>query len=134
MNPPAATFNWRKQILLYSIMIMLAGLLFSRMILSSALIVFIFVALVHRNFLSQLKDFLSAPVLWSMTILFFIPLASGLWSEDLGNWSEIMRIKLPLLLLPICFVGLKKIGFSDWEKIGWAFIVLILIGSGWSFY
>ena len=134
MNQPATVFNWRKEVLLYSIMIMIAGLLFSRWLLSSALIVFILASFVHKNFLQQLKELFSSPFLWSMTVLFFIPLVSGLWSEDLAHWSRIMRIKLPLLLLPICFAGLKEFRFRDWEKIGWSFIILMLLGSGWSIF
>jgi O-antigen ligase len=134
MNQPATAFNWRKEVLQYSIMIMLAGLLFSRLLLSSALIVFVLVCLIHKNFLQQLKEFFSSPVLWSMTILFFIPFISGLWSEDSEHWSRIMRIKLPLLLLPLCFAGLKEFKFKDWEKIGGTFMILMLIGSGWSIY
>jgi len=134
MNQPATAFNWRKEVLLYSIMIMIAGLLFSRWLLSSALIVFILASFVHKNFLQQLKELFSSPFLWSMTVLFFIPLVSGLWSEDLAHWSRIMRIKLPLLLLPICFAGLKEFRFRDWEKIGWSFIILMLLGSGWSIF
>jgi O-antigen ligase len=132
MNQPAAVFNWRKEVLLYSIVIMIAGLLFSRLLLSSAIIVFILVSFIHKNFLQQLKEFFSSPVLWSMTVLFLIPLVSGLWSEDLAHWSRIMRIKLPLLLLPVCFAGLQDFRFKDWEKIGWSFIILILLGSSWS--
>ena len=132
MNQPAAVFNWRKEVLLYSIVIMIAGLLFSRLLLSSAIIVFILVSFIHKNFLQQLKEFFSSPVLWSMTALFFIPLVSGLWSEDLAHWSRIMRIKLPLLLLPVCFAGLQDFRFKDWEKIGWSFIILMLLGSAWS--
>src|SRR6185369_12707418 len=134
MNQPATALNWRKEILLYSILIMLAGLLFSRVLLSSALIIFILVSFIHKDFLQQLKEFFSSPLPWSMSLLFFIPLVSGLWSEDSAHWSRMMRIKLPLLLLPLCFAGLKEFRFRDWEKIGWAFILMILIGSGWSIF
>ena len=133
MNQTAA-INWRKEILLYSMVIMMIGLLYSRMLLSSSLFIFIFFSIVHKNFLQQLRVFFSSPMLWSMTILFFIPLLSGLWSQDLAHWSRIMRIKLPLLLLPICFAGLKDFRFRDWEKIAWGFTIIMLSGSGWSIF
>jgi len=133
MNQTAA-LNWRKEILVYSMMIMIAGLLFSRLVLSAGLFVFIPASLLHKNILRQFKDFFSSPVLWSMTILFFIPLITGLWSDDMAHWSRIMRIKLPLLLLPVCFAGLKDLSFKDWEKIAWAFLIVIFLGSCWSAY
>src|SRR5215471_14415155 len=114
MNQPTADLGWKKQLLILSMMLMLVGVLFSRLVLSSALILFVLVSLFHRDFFSQLKEFFSSPVLWSMSLLFFIPVLSGLWSDDLHKWSDIMRIKLPLLLLPICFAGLKNFTKYDW--------------------
>src|SRR5262249_32513089 len=80
MNQPAAGFDWRKQLMILSVMLMLAGMLFSRLVLSSALILFLLASILHREFISQLKEFFSSPVLWSMSLLFFIPLISGIWS------------------------------------------------------
>jgi O-antigen ligase len=134
MNQTVTVLNWRKEVLLYSIMIMLAGLLVSRLLLSSALISFFLVSFIHKSLLQQFKEFFSSPLFWSMTLLFFIPLVSGLWSEDLAHWSRIMRIKLPLLLLPLGFARLKEFRSGDWEKIGWAFMLLVFMGSAWSIY
>jgi O-antigen ligase len=127
-----ATASWRKWVLLFSMILMLAGVLFSRLVLSSALILFVIFSIVHSDFRSQLKEFFSSPVLWSMTVLFFIPLLSGLWSDDFQKWADMMRIKLPLLLFPVCFAGLKNFSSKDWEKLAWAFLLFLLIGCGWS--
>src|SRR5215212_6065210 len=93
--------DWRKTILLVSIIIMLSGLLFSRGLLSVGLIGFIVISIFHTGIIAQLKRFFRSPFLVCMTLLFFIPFISGLWSEDISRWSQIMRIKLPLLLLPV---------------------------------
>ena len=119
----------RRSLLLLSIIAMLAGLLFSRAMLSSALIVFVVVSLFHRHLLAQLKVFFSSPLLWSMSLLFLLPLISGLWSEDLHQWIQILRIKLPLFLLPFCFAYTgSNFSFKEWEKIAFVFLVLIFVG------
>lgn len=126
--------NWRKALIFICIVAMLTGLLFSRALLSSALIAFVLANLIHRNISYQLKIFLTSPVLWSMSLLFLLPFLSGLWSEDLQQWSHIARIKLPLLLLPICFARMNDLSFKDWEKIAFCFLLLIFSGVCWSLW
>ena len=128
------TSAWKKQALLFSMIIMLAGLLFSRALLSSSLFLFAALSLVHKNIRSQLIILFTSPFLWGMMILFLVPFISGLWSEDVSKWSQIMRIKLPLVLLPACFAGLNHFKYKDWEKIAWLFLLVISIGIGWSLY
>jgi O-antigen ligase len=126
--------GWRKPVILISMIIMLTGLLFSRALLSSGLIVFAAGCLVHRNILAQLRIFFASPFLWTMSLLFLLPLISGLWSEDISKWSQIIRIKLPLLLLPLCFAGLNNFKFKDWERISFAFLIIITGGICWSLW
>ena len=121
-------------IIFISTMVMLTGLLFSRALLSSGLIVFIVACLIHKNILIQLKVFFSSPFLWSMSLLFLLPLISGFWSENLLKWSQILRIKLPLLLLPVCFAGLDNFKFKDWKKISFVFLALITGSICWSLW
>ena len=124
----SAIDTWRKIILFISMVVMLAGLLFSRAILSSGLIVFTATCLIHKNIPGQLKTFLSSTFLWSMSLLFLLPLISGLWSEDISQWSQVIRIKLPLLLLPICFGAVNNFEFKNWERIAFAFLILVFGG------
>jgi len=124
----------RKMICLVSIMIMLAGLLFSRFLLSSGLIIFAVSCFVGQNVKNKMRSFVCSPILWSMSLLFLLPLLSGLWSEDTLKWSQILRIKLPLFLLPLSVAGFDDFEKEDWEKIAFAFLSLVLIGAGWSLW
>lgn len=134
IRPGPTVDRWRKLILILSMIAMLAGLLFSRALLSSGLIIFILLTLVHRNLQQQFGAFFSTVFLWSMSLLFFLPLISGLWSEDISGWIQILQIKLPLLLLPFCFAGIKNFKFSDWEKVAFSFLILISGGIGVSLW
>jgi hypothetical protein len=127
--PGKATIEqWRRIAFYLGIAAMLTGLLFSRALLSSGMIFFVVVSLFHSTILQQVKTFFASPFLWSMSLLFVLPVISGLWSEDLSQWSQILRIKLPLLLLPVCFAGEIKFESKDWENICYIFLVLIFGG------
>jgi hypothetical protein len=106
-------------------------------LLSSALIVFVAASIIHRQILSQLRDFVLSPLLWSMGLLFFLPLLSGLWSADLDQWARILRIKLPLFLLPICFAGNQNVNAKNWRTIAFSFLALVFAGicqSLWKYF
>jgi len=124
----------RKLIILISITVMLCGLMFSRILLSVGMLVFVVTCLVHRNITEQLKAFISSPFLWSMSLLFVLPLISGLWSENISKWSEIIRIKTPLVLLPVCFAGFNTFGYQDWRRVALIFLTIAFAGTGWSLW
>lgn len=45
-------------------------------------------------------------VLAVLVLLLFVPVASGLWSDDHGYWLERVRVRLPFLVLPWAFANL----------------------------
>src|ERR1043166_8306770 len=71
-----------------------------------------------------------------MSLLFLLPAISGLWSENVSQWLQILRIKLPLLILPVCFAGENNFKFKDWTKISFVFLVLMfgaICQSSWGY-
>jgi O-antigen ligase len=67
-----------------------------------------------------------------MSLLFFLPVLSGLWSQQEEQWTDIVRIKLPLFFMPLAFAS--PFGFSkrDWGKLIILFIVFVTTGTLWS--
>jgi hypothetical protein len=126
--------QWRTLAFYPGIAAMLTGLLFSRALLSSGMIFFVLVSLFHTTILQQVKTFFASPFLWSMSLLFALPAISGLWSDDLSQWSQVLRIKLPLLILPVCFAGEIKFKSKDWGNICYIFLILIFGGICWSLW
>ena len=123
--------HWRQKALFSSLLLMMVSVFISRAALSSSTILFVVLALVHKDFLSHTRRFF-ANVYWLFfSLLFFIPLISGLWSSDIGKWSDVVRIKLPLLFLPLAFAGEWKLTSKQWWIICWGFLAMIFVGCVW---
>jgi O-antigen ligase len=131
-DPIAAT--WRKQLLFYSIIAMMASLFLSRVMLSVSMMGFILFSFLHTDLKSHIRDFFSSPVLWGMSLLFFLPLISGLWSSDRPEWADMLRIKLSLLFLPLAFAGPFVFSERQWERLAHIFIALVTAGTIWSMF
>ncbi len=69
-----------------------------------------------------------------MSILFFLPLLSGLWSENQSQWIDIIRLKLPLLFLPLGFAGKFRLNFIQWYALALVFVSCLLLSSLWTFF
>lgn len=110
-----------------------AGLFFSRALLSVSMIAFIAASVLHLEVKQQGRDFLRNPLAVSMSVLFLVPLVSGLWSAGQSEWQTMMQVKLPLLLLPFAFAGLKTTDERDWQRLAVFFIGLTIGGTIWSF-
>jgi O-antigen ligase len=91
-----------------SILAMWAGMLWSRATLSFATLLFIMTALAMGSLRAKWEQYRREPALWGMSILFLIPLLSGLWSTDRQAWLQVMENKLPLLFIPCCIPALRN--------------------------
>lgn len=119
--------------------IMMAALFFSRAVLSLSMIAFVAFSFFHTGIKRQLFHFISSPLLWGMSLLFFIPFLSGLWSGDKKEWAEIVLIKLPLLMLPLAFAAppgsnWNQLQKKQWEKLGYFFILLVTAATCWCMF
>ena len=120
--------NW----IYWSMVLMLLTLFLSRAALSVSIIFFCLITILSKDFKHQLLLFLKSPLLLSISLLFFIPLISVLWSDDYQQWLAIIQLKLPFLFLPIAFAGNWKLTKLQWKNIFTVFIIVVLVGSTWS--
>lgn len=126
--------SWRSPIIFMLFVVMMAALFVSRAMLSVSMLVFVTVSFFHTDIKRHFYNFFSSPLLWGMSLLFFLPLLSGLWSEDKSEWADILRIKLPLLFLPVAFAGPLNLSKKQWDWLGYIFIGLVAAGSCWTMF
>jgi O-antigen ligase len=111
---------------------MLLSLFFSRALLSVSMFLFVAVSFFHLAVKAQFRQFFISPLLWGMSLLFFVPLLSGLWSEDLQAWRESLQVKLPLLFFPQAFASPFKLSCKQWEWLAFFFTGMITVATAWS--
>jgi O-antigen ligase len=126
--------GWRSQLIFILLATMMASLFISRPLLSVSMIAFAVVCFIHPQIKSQLRRFFATPLLWSMSLLFLLPLISGLWSEDKAQWLDIVRIKLPLLVMPLAFAAPFAFSSKQWNALAVFFILLITAATAWAMF
>lgn len=112
---------------------MVAGMLFSRGLLSVSMII-MFANALHPATLRENWERSRQNRFVLFSLLFFAAYAiSGFWSEDIPNWSRILQIKLPFLFLPFAFLGapLHKVKFQRYTIYG--ILITLLCGMAYSF-
>lgn len=124
--------GWKTTLQFAFIIIMFAGLFFSRFLLSAGMIGFIILCFLHVEIHIHLRNYLATPLLWGISLLFLIPLISGAWSEDKDRWLEIVKIKTPLLFLPLAFAGPIRINRTQWQLLAYIFIAFLLGSTIWT--
>lgn len=126
--------EWRIKAIFITIILMPGSLFISRAFLSVSLMLFIALTMIHPGVKMQWRTFLQTPLLAGTSLLFFIPLISGVWSTDTNEWLDVMVKKLPFLLLPLAFAGDWQLKEKNWLLIGYCFIVFTALACGWSLW
>jgi O-antigen ligase len=112
---------------IFSILSILVGMLFSEAAMSIGMMALTANAVFNRNIANNFRTFVQNRALVGLTLVFFIVLISGLWSENVDWWVNRVRMKLPFLLLPFAVVALpffdKKVyypilAFFFWLMVG----------------
>ncbi len=123
--------DWRTDAVFGGLLLMTMAAFVSRGALSVSIILFACFTLLHKNFFPQVKTFFKTPFLLSLSVLFFIPFVSGLWSNDTERWSDVVRLKLPLLFLPLAVAGRWQLSAKQWRIVALLFLFCVLAGCGW---
>ena len=124
--------EWRNPVIFLLLVLMTGSLFFSRALLSISMISFVAFSFFHSDWKGHLYQFFASPLLWSMSLLFFFPLLSGIWSEDRKAWLETLQVKLPLLFLPLAFASPFKLSHKQWGGLACFFIAFVTAGTIWS--
>jgi O-antigen ligase len=120
--------KWAGQWITLCLVLVSAGLLFSRALLSFASVLMIvpFFAGIKKN---SFQNRCLLPVL-----LIILPvLLSGLWSGDQQTWWNSVAIKAPLLTI-LLGVSSAKLSQKQWLLVAMAFVLFVSIGCSWSLY
>ena len=113
-----------------------AGLPLSVFLISVGLFVLAGNWLLERNFKQRLGSFVRDPLSMVLTSVYALHLVGVFWSEDLAEVIDELRIKLPLLLMPLLLFTSKMPSPKRIQDVLMLFVVATVFGSvlGYSNY
>lgn len=138
---PSPAMSWinRKNIELarcYLTLLMIAGvffgLVFSPPFISVGLISLVVLGLldplrgINPRWRERLPQTLRAPLFWAFAALYLLLLAGGWQTEDWAYYFERLRIKIPLLALPLIWPGLPELSRKQYGGIFGGFALFML--------
>ncbi len=111
----------------FSILLLLAGLLFSRALMSVGMMGLLLNALLNHELGANLRKFWGNKVLVAISSIFLLYLLSAPVSENTVWLLDRLRMKLPLLLMPFAVVAIPRMDKKVYFPILYGFFYLILI-------
>lgn len=109
---------FHRSVYLIAVILLLVGLLFSNAAVSIAVISLSVNWLIEGRIISKTKLFLKNPGAVLMVLFYLLHAVGVLWSEDIDYALKDLRIKLPLLALPVIFSSI------NWKEIGGIKLIL----------
>lgn len=120
----------QKTIAWFALVCMAIGLLVSRALLSSGIILFVSNAIINPSIKKYWNQFRGDRVSIGFTFIFFIYFLSGIYSSDLHEWLFRIEAKLPFLLLPLSFYSLFPVKKIEVQRYLYFFFLWILGAAG----
>lgn len=121
------------KVYLYTMILLVIGMSLSKFLVGMAAIIlpsrWIFGCIMDRNFLAQLKKFWANKAAVIIFSLYVMHLLGLLYTTDFAYAANDLRIKLPLVSLPIVFATMPKLTKKDFYTLLWFFILAALVGS-----
>ena len=110
------------------------GLLYSRFMISLGMLMFLLSALLNDKTFKLLRTFVQNKHYMALTLVFFIFLLSGLWSENTEYFLNRTRIKLPFLFLPYAFYAAPRLNKTQAYQLMLGFIAVVTASVLWSLF
>jgi len=108
------------------------GLLISRFMISLGMLFFMVSALTAGVNTNKINNFFRSKPYIGLSLIFFLFLISGLWSDNTDYFLNRMRIKLPFLFLPFAFFIMPYPGRKVMFRMMLFFIGAVLTSIFWS--
>jgi len=127
--PQPFSYLSRTRLTWFTCAVLIVALLTSKFLLTIGMVALVALGLIRKDLKTVWQNFISNKTLLALTVVFFIVLISGLYSENVAYLSERLRIKLPFLLLPLALAGLPKFADRQYFSLLYLFVVLIVISG-----
>ena len=110
-------------------MVIACGLGWSNALMSIGQFIVIGNWIIELNFANKLKRLKENKLIWILSSIFLLHLVGLLWTNDFDYAFKDIRIKLPLLALPVIIGTSEKINTKEWKAILIVYIASIVLLS-----
>lgn len=121
-----------KHLFLFSCAVLIFGLLWSRFMISLGMIFLLFTAFYEGDIKEMFVHFFKNKAYLALTGIFFLFLATGLWTDNQEYFIQRMTLKLPFFFLPFAFSAMPKMDRRTIISVFYIFIAVCLTGVLWS--
>lgn len=121
-----------RHIFLIGIIILAVGIPLSRFLVSVSQLVLLGNWFLSGNWNGKWKNMKQSRFMWVLISVYFMHLIGLVWSSDFDYALQDLRIKLPLLWLPVLFASSAPLEKKEVRIVLSGFIIAVLIASMWS--
>jgi len=121
-----------KNIFLFGLVLLAVGIPVSRFLVTVAQFVLLGNWIAETNFVQKWNCLRGSKAFWAYTGIFLFYLGGLLWTEDFAYGLKDIRIKLPMLWLPLLFFTSPKLSKREYHAILHFFVAGVVFASFWS--
>jgi len=121
-----------RNIFVFGLVLLAVGIPVSRFLVSVSQIVLCCNWLLEANFVSKWNTLKRCRIFWAFTGIYLFYIAGLLWTEDYTYAAKDLRIKLPMLWLPVLFFTSPQLNKKEYHAILHFFVAATVVASFWS--
>ncbi len=124
--PPSFT---RQNLAFIACVVLILSIILSKFMMTVSMVALAVIGLVRPDIGDVFRRFWDNKAHVALTLIFFIVLLSGLYSENTAYLLDRLRIKLPFLLLPLAFAGIPPFSRKQYHSLLYTLVILMTLSS-----
>lgn len=125
--------NWHRHIFLFGTISLGAGMLFGAAPMSIAQAILLGNWLLEKNFSEKWQQLKVNKVFWGFVVFYLLHLLGLLYTTNLSRGLEDIKIKLPLIILPVVFFSTEPLTKKEIKLLFQFFCIGAVISSLWCY-
>ncbi|MGZ3866811.1 MAG: O-antigen ligase family protein [Bacteroidia bacterium] len=121
-----------RNIFVFGLVLLAVGIPVSRFLVSVSQIILFCNWLIEANFVSKWNTLKRSRIFWAFIGIYVFYVAGLLWTEDFSYATKDLRIKLPMLWLPVLFFTSPQLDKKEYHAIFHFFVAATIVASLWS--
>jgi hypothetical protein len=121
-----------RNVFVLGVVLLATGMPVSRFLVSVAQILLLVNWLAERNFADKWQTLKRSGAFWSFTGIYLFYIVGLIWTDDFSYGIKDLRVKLPMLWLPLLFFTSPQLGKKEYHAVLHFFVGATIIASFWS--